>query len=134
VLAPIISLAAFLLGTAARGVLVNGWGSVIPRLVACALELEVSLLAVTAVLATSVHPGDASGYAHIVLMSFAMGVRTRLAAHRRTGPDDNRAHDDTDGPASGSRPTGGSRKGSIRRLAAALAMLAGASSGALLLR
>jgi hypothetical protein len=69
-------------------------------LVARALELEVSLLAVTAVLAaaTSVHPGDASGYALIVLMSFAIGVRTRLAAHRRTGPDDNGAHDDTGGP------------------------------------
>jgi len=76
--------------------------------VAHALAIESLLLVIAAVVAaaTTVHPGNASAYALIVLTGFA--AESRLA--------------------------GGSGKGSVRRLSAVLAMLVGAIAGALLLR
>ena len=119
------------------GVLAKKMGERDPALVARALGIEVSLLAVAAVLAaaTSVHPGHASAYLLIVLMAFAMGVRN--ATVRRIGVPDLTKTVLTmtlTGLAAESPPAGGSGRGSSRRLGAVLAVLAGALSGALLLK
>jgi uncharacterized membrane protein YoaK (UPF0700 family) len=137
VVAPVISLGSFVLGAGAGGVLVKRMGERHPALVSRALGIEVSLLAVAAVLAgtTSVHPGHASGYVLIVLMAFAMGVRNAVV--RRIGVPDLTTTVLTmtlTALAAESPPAGGSGKGSARRLAAGLAMLAGAWGGALLLK
>ncbi|HEY2652200.1 MAG TPA: DUF1275 family protein [Solirubrobacteraceae bacterium] len=102
-----------------------------------ALGIEVSLLAAAAVVArvTTVRPGDAAAYALIALMAFAMGVRN--AAVRRIAVPDLTTTVLTmtlTGLAAESRPAGGSGKGSVRRIAAVLTMLAGAVCGALLLK
>jgi uncharacterized membrane protein YoaK (UPF0700 family) len=137
VVAPVISLAAFLLGGGAGGVLVRRMGERHPSLVASALGIEASLIAVAAVVAaaTAVRPGHASAYVLIALMAFAMGVRN--AAVRRIGVPDLTTTVLTmtlTGLAADSSLAGGSGKGSARRLAAVLAMLAGALCGALLLK
>ncbi|MGB9185490.1 MAG: YoaK family protein [Solirubrobacteraceae bacterium] len=137
VVAPVISLAAFLLGSGTGGVLVRRWGERHPALLARALGIEVSLIAGAAVIAaaTSVRPGNASGYVLIVVMAFAMGVRN--AAVRRIGVPDLNTTVLTmtlTGLAAESSLSRGSGQGSIRRLAAVLAMLAGALCGALLLK
>ena len=95
-----------------------------------------SLLAAASVVAatTSVHPGDAAAYVLIALMALAMGVRNAVV--RRIAVPDLTTTVLTmtlTGLAADSRPAGGSGKGSSRRIAAVLAMLAGALSGALLL-
>lgn len=137
VVAPVISLAAFLLGSGTGGVLVRRMGERHPALLARALGIEVSLIAGAAVIAaaTSVRPGNASGYALIVVMAFAMGVRN--AAVRHIGVPDLNTTVLTmtlTGLAAGSSLSGGSGQGSIRRLSAVLTMLAGALCGALLLK
>ena len=136
VVAPIVSLVSFLVGAAAGGVLVKRMGERHPALVARALGTEVSLLAAASVVAatTSVHPGDAAAYVLIALMALAMGVRNAVV--RRIAVPDLTTTVLTmtlTGLAADSRPAGGSGKGSSRRIAAVLAMLAGALSGALLL-
>ena len=83
----------------------------------------------------NVRPGNASAYALIVLMAFAMGVRNAIV--RSIGVPDLTTTVLTmtlTGFAAESRLAGGSGKGSVRRLAAVLAMLAGAVAGALLLK
>jgi uncharacterized membrane protein YoaK (UPF0700 family) len=136
VVAPVVSLAAFVLGGGAGGVLVRRLGERHPSLVASALGTEASLIAVSAVVAaaTTVRPGHASASVLIALMAFAMGVRN--AAVRRIGVPDLTTTVLTmtlTGLAADSSLAGGSGKGSVRRLAAVLAMLAGALCGALLL-
>ena len=137
VLAPVISLVSFLAGAGAGGVLAKRIGDRHPVLVARALGIEVSLLAIAAALAAtvSVHPGQASGYVLISLMALAMGVRN--AAVRHLGVPDLTTTVLTmtlTGLVADSPPAGGSGKGSARKLAAILAMLAGALTGALLLK
>jgi len=137
VLAPFISLAAFLLGATTGGVLVKRTGERHPALVTGALGTEVVLLAIAAVIAaaTSVRPGHALAYALIALMAFASGVRN--AAVRRIAVPDLTTTVLTmtlTGLAAESRPAGGPGKGTVRRLAAVLAMLTGALCGALLLK
>jgi uncharacterized membrane protein YoaK (UPF0700 family) len=137
VVAPVISLASFLLGAGVGGVLVRRMGDCHPSLVARALGIEASLIAVAAVVAaaTSVRPGNASAYLLIAVMAFALGVRN--AAVRRIGVPDLTTTVLTmtlTGLAADSSLSGGSGQGSVRRLAAVLAMLAGALCGALLLK
>ncbi len=137
VIAPIVSLAAFLVGAAAGGVLVKRLDKRHPALVARALGIEVSLLAAAAVVAAtaSVHPGDAAAYVLITLMALAMGVRNAVV--RRIAVPDLTTTVLTmtlTGLAADSRLAGGSGKGSSRKVGAVLAMLAGALSGALLLK
>jgi uncharacterized membrane protein YoaK (UPF0700 family) len=137
VVAPIISLAAFLLGAGIGGALVKRMGERHPGLVARALGIEVSLIAIAAVVAgaSTVRPGNAAAYVLIALMAFAMGVRN--AAVRHVGIPDLTTTVLTmtlTGLAADSRPVGGSGKGSVRRVAAVLTMLAGAVCGALLLK
>jgi uncharacterized membrane protein YoaK (UPF0700 family) len=132
---PIVSLAAFLVGSGAGGVLVRRWGERHPAMVARALGIEVSALAVAAILAgvTSVHPGRAPAYALIVLMAAGMGVRN--AAVRRIGvPDLNTTVLTMTLTALAAELRPGAGRGTIRRLSAVVAMLLGALAGALLLK
>ena len=137
VVAPIVSLGAFLIGAGAGGVLVRRMAKRHPALVARALAIETCLLAIAAVVAatTTVHPGDASAYGLIVLMASAMGVRNAIV--RSIGVPDLTTTVLTmtlTGFAAESRLAGGSGEGSVRRLIAVLCMLAGAVAGALLLK
>lgn len=137
VVAPIISLAAFLLGAGTGGRLVQRVGERHPALVARALGIEVSLLTVAAVVAgvTTVRHGDAAAYALIAFMAFAMGVRNAAVRHIAVPDLTTTVLTMTlTGLAADSRPAGGSGKGSVRRVAAVLTMLTGALCGALLLK
>jgi uncharacterized membrane protein YoaK (UPF0700 family) len=137
VVAPIVSLFSFLIGAGAGGVLAKRLADRHSGLVARALGVETVLLAAAAILAavSTVHPGDAAAYALIVLMALAMGLRNAVV--RRIGVPDLTTTVLTltlTGLAADSPIAGGSGKGSVRRVAAVLAMLAGALVGALLLK
>jgi uncharacterized membrane protein YoaK (UPF0700 family) len=137
VVAPISSLTAFLLGAVTGGILVKRLEKRHPALVARALGIEVSLMATAAILAAAanIKPGDALAYVVIVLLALAMGVQSTTA--RRLGVPDLSTVVLTmtlTALASESFVAGGDGKGSIRRLAAVLAMFAGALAGALMLK
>jgi uncharacterized membrane protein YoaK (UPF0700 family) len=137
VVAPLVSLGAFLLGSACGGVIVKRTAKRHPRLVASALVIEVVLLGAATILGAvaNVRPGDAAAYVMIVLLAFAMGVRN--AAVRRIGVPDLTTTVLTmtlTALASESPLAGRSGAGSVRRMAAVFAMLIGAVSGALLLK
>jgi uncharacterized membrane protein YoaK (UPF0700 family) len=84
---------------------------------------------------TTVHPGNASAYTLIVLMASAMGVRNAAVRHIAVPDLTTTVLTMTlTGFAAESRLAGGSGTGSVRRLSAVLAMLAGAIAGALLLK
>jgi uncharacterized membrane protein YoaK (UPF0700 family) len=129
VLAPIVSLVAFLLGA--------GWGGRLGKRLSAALTIEVGVLAVAtlAALAISIRAGDASGDLLIALLAFGMGVRN--ATVRKLGVPDLTTTVLTmtlTGLAADSPLAGGRGAGTVRRLAAAGAMLVGALVGALLLQ
>jgi uncharacterized membrane protein YoaK (UPF0700 family) len=137
VLAPLISLGSFLAGAGSGGVLADRTGDRHPQHVARALAIEVSLICVAAVVAAAVdlRPSTASAYVVIALLAFAMGVRNATA--RRIGIPDLTTTVLTmtlTGLAADSRVVGGTGEGSVRRVAAVLAMLTGALAGALLLK
>ena len=137
VVAPVVSLVAFLLGSACGGVIVKRTTGRHPTLVARALAIEVSLIGLAAILgaAASVRPGDGAAYAMIFTLAFAMGVRN--AAVRHMGVPDLTTTVLTmtlTALAAESPAAGGTGAGSLRRLAAALSMLIGAVAGALLLK
>ena len=137
VVAPIISLAAFLVGAGAGGVLVKRMGERHPRLAGYALAAEVFLIAIAAVLAaaTTIRPGDGSAYALIALMALAMGVRNAVARHIAIPDLTTTVLTLTlTGLAAESPVAGGSGKGSVRRISAVLMMLLGGLCGALLLK
>lgn len=137
VVAPLISLGAFLLGAGAGGVLAARTAHRHPRHFAWALAIEVSLMAVAAVAVgvVDVRANDVSGDVVIALLALAMGVRN--ATVRRIAVPDLTTTVLTmtlTGLAADSPLFGGTGKGSTRRTAAVLGMLAGALVGALLLR
>ena len=137
VVAPIVSLAAFLVGAGAGGVLAKRMGERHPQHVARALGFEVVLIGAAAIVAAAVdvRPGAFSGDVVIALLALAMGVRN--ATVRVIGVPDLTTTVLTmtlTGLAADSTLAGGSGKGSARRTAAVLAMLAGAVAGALLLK
>lgn len=137
VVAPLVSLGAFLIGSGAGGVLAARMGDRHAGHVARALTAEITLLGAAAVLAASIaiQPGEVSGDIVIALLAMGMGVRNATA--RRIGVPDLTTTVLTmtlTGLAADSRLAGGTGKGSVRRIAAVLAMLAGALSGALLLK
>jgi uncharacterized membrane protein YoaK (UPF0700 family) len=137
VVAPIVSLAAFLLGAGVGGVLVRRLSDRHAALVTSALGIEATVIAGAAVLAAvaSVRPGNAAAYALIALMAFAMGVRNAAVRHIAVPDLTTTVLTMTlTGLAADSRPAGGSGQGSVRRLAAVLTMLAGALCGGLLLK
>jgi uncharacterized membrane protein YoaK (UPF0700 family) len=137
VLAPLISLAAFLLGAGAGGVLARRLADRHPRHLATALTIEVSLVAAAAVVATAVavRADSLSADTMIALLALAMGVRN--ATVRRIAVPDLTTTVLTmtlTGLAADSPLFGGTGKGTTRRAAAVLAMLIGALAGALLLK
>jgi uncharacterized membrane protein YoaK (UPF0700 family) len=136
VLAPLVSLAAFLVGSRAGGVLAAKLGQRHPAHIAAALAIEAGVILIAAVLAIvfTIHAGTIKAGIVIALLAFAMGVRN--ATVRRIGVPDltttvltmtltGLAADGLSGKA---------RAGVARRVAAVIAMLAGALIGALLLK
>jgi uncharacterized membrane protein YoaK (UPF0700 family) len=137
VVAPLVSLASFLVGAGGGGILAARMAERQPNHLARALGIEVSLICVAAVLAVAidVRPNALSSYLVITLLALAMGVRN--ATVRRLGVPDLTTTVLTmtlTGLAADSPPAGGSGKGSVRRVTAVLAMLTGALAGALLLK
>jgi uncharacterized membrane protein YoaK (UPF0700 family) len=137
VVAPLVSLGAFLVGAAAGGAFGLRVAASQPRNLSGALAIEASLIGIAAVLAAvlDVRAGSLSGYAVIALLALAMGVRNAIV--RRIGAPDMTTTVLTmtlTGFAAESPVAGGSGTGSARRLAAVLTMLTGALAGALLLR
>jgi uncharacterized membrane protein YoaK (UPF0700 family) len=137
VLAPLVSLGAFLVGAAAGGVFGSRVATRQPGNLRGALMIEAALIGIAALLAAAldVRTGSLSGYAVIALLALAMGVRN--ATVRRIGVLDMTTTVLTmtlTSFASESPVAGGSGAGSTRRVAAVLTMLAGALAGALLLR
>jgi uncharacterized membrane protein YoaK (UPF0700 family) len=136
VLAPLVSLGSFLLGAGCGGVLADRMGDRHPQHMARALAIEVSLIGAAAILvaAVDVRPKAVSADIVIALLALAMGVRN--ATVRRIGVPDLTTTVLTmtlTSLAAESPVTGGSGRGSVRRIAAVLAMFTGALAGALLL-
>ncbi len=135
VLAPIVSLAAFLVGAALASRL-----AMHPRIsgsapLTVAMTLETTLAAAAAVLAASVRiqPGAVAGYVTISLLALAMGIRN--ATVRKIALPDLTTTVLTmtlTGLAADSPLGGGNGRGSGRRLAASGALLAGALVGGLM--
>jgi uncharacterized membrane protein YoaK (UPF0700 family) len=137
VIAPMVSLGAFLLGAGVGGVLASRLSADHPRHVAIALAIETLLVGVAAVLcaAIDIRPNALSGDAVIALLALAMGVRNTTV--RKIAVPDLTTTVLTmtlTGLAADSLPFGGSGQGTTRRTAAVVSMLAGALAGALLLQ
>ncbi|MGA2011535.1 MAG: YoaK family protein [Solirubrobacteraceae bacterium] len=137
VIAPLVSLAAFLLGAGAGGVLATGRGQNRRAHLTAALSIEALLVAGAAVLAVAVHvrPATVAGDGVIALLALGMGVRNATA--RKVAVPDLTTTVLTmtlTGLAADSRPAGGTGAGTSRRVAAVAAMLVGALGGALLLK
>ncbi|HVC07467.1 MAG TPA: YoaK family protein [Solirubrobacterales bacterium] len=137
VLAPLVSLGAFLVGAGAGGVLAAKRTNGDPGRLARALAIEVSAIGVAVVvaLAIDVQPNRVSGDLVIALLALAMGVRN--ATVRRIGAADLTTTVLTmtlTGLAAESPVAGGRGEGSARRIMAVVAMLSGAVAGALLLK
>jgi uncharacterized membrane protein YoaK (UPF0700 family) len=137
VVAPLVSLAAFLGGSAVGGVLAARTGDRHAQHIARALGIEIGLVLAAAIVAAAadVRPSSFAGDAVIAVLALAMGVRN--ATVRRLGVPDLTTTVLTmtlTGLAADSRVAGGSGQGSVRRIAAVLAMLSGAVAGALLLK
>ncbi len=137
VVAPLVSLGAFLIGSGAGGVLAKRVGDRHAAHVARALAIEVSFVGAAAVFAAvvTIHPDKLSGDIVIALLAVGMGVRN--ATVRRIGVADLTTTVLTmplTALASESRLAGGSGKGEARRIAAVVAMFCGALAGALLLK
>jgi uncharacterized membrane protein YoaK (UPF0700 family) len=137
VVSPVVSLGFFLLGAGAGGVLARRMGDRQREHIARALAIEVALIGVAAAIAaaTDIRPNAVSGDVLIALMALAMGVRN--ATVRRIGIPDLTTTVLTmtlTALAAESPLTGASGRGSLRRIAAVLAMFAGALAGALLLK
>jgi uncharacterized membrane protein YoaK (UPF0700 family) len=131
VVAPLVSLGAFLVGAGAGGILAARFRIRHSQHVARALAIEVSLLgaATIVVAAVDVQPKGVSDDAVIALLALAMGVRN--ATVRRLAIPDLTTTVMTmtlAGLAADSPATGGSGAGSVRRVAAVVAMLAGRSA------
>ena len=137
VLAPLLSLGAFVVGSGFGGALAVKLADRHPTHMAWALGIEVALVGAAAVLAAAVdvHPDAFSGDSVIVLLALAMGVRN--ATVRRLAVPDLTTTVLTmtlTGLAADSRLAGGTGAGTTRRVVAVVAMLAGACAGALLVK
>ena len=137
VVAPLVSLAAFVVGAGAGGVVVGRLGARHPALVAGGLAIEVSLLAVAAVVAAAitVRANAFSGDLLIALMALAMGARSAIVQRIGVpGMPTTVVTMTLAGLASELARTRRPSQDSVRLLAAVLAMFAGALAGALLLK
>lgn len=136
VIAPLVSLGAFMVGAGVGGVLARRTAERHRRHLVTALAIEAVLVGAAAVLAATadVHPNTLPGDTVIAMLAFAMGVRN--ATVRRIAVPDLTTTVLTmtlTGLAADSPPFGGDGRGSTRRSAGVVAMLAGAVLGALLL-
>jgi uncharacterized membrane protein YoaK (UPF0700 family) len=137
VVAPLVSLAAFLFGAALGGILAGKLAARHAAHLGTALAIEGALVAVATILAAAGHPraGAFSGDLLIALLAFAMGVRN--ATVRRIAVPDLTTTVLTmtlTGLAGDSPLAGGTGRGTTRRTAAVVTMLAGALAGALMLK
>jgi uncharacterized membrane protein YoaK (UPF0700 family) len=137
VLAPIISLVAFLAGAVVGGFLAKRLLERHPEHLGAALAVEASLLSIAAIIAAAVaiHERAFSGYVLIALLALAMGIRN--ATIRRIGVPDLTTTVLTGtltALAADSPLTGGTGTGLTRRATTVVAMLVGAIAGALLLK
>lgn len=135
VVAPLVSLGAFLVGAGAGGRIATRLSARRNRHLGVAFGIEAGLLGCSAVLAAvaSVRIASLAAYTIIALIAFAMGVRN--ATVRRLAVPDLTTTVLTltlTGLAADSRPAGGSSHNSRRRTGAVAAMLVGALIGALL--
>ena len=129
VVAPLVSLAAFLAGSALGGMLASTTSDRRARHLGRALGIEVGLIlaAATMAVATDVRPATFASGVVIALLALAMGVRN--ATVRRLAVPDLTTTVLTmtlTGLAADSRLAGGSGQGAARRITAVLAMLSGA--------
>jgi uncharacterized membrane protein YoaK (UPF0700 family) len=137
VVAPIVSLVAFLMGAVLGGILAKRLLVRHPEHLGAALGVEVSLITLATIIAAivTVKPASFSGDLLIALLAFAMGVRN--ATIRKIGVPELTTTVLTGtltALAADSPLTGGTGRGFIRRAAAVVAMLTGAIAGALLLK
>ena len=137
VVAPSVSLAAFLLGAIVGGRLVRNHAGHEDGQFLIALSIEASSLAGAAILAAAadIHPGGAVADCVIALLALGMGVRN--ATVRKLAVPDVTTTVLTmtlTGLAADSRLAGGDGTGTVRRTSAVVAMLVGALAGALLLK
>jgi len=137
VIAPLVSLGAFLTGAGAGGVLARRAGKRDPERLSRALLIEAGAIgaAVLVAAAIDVQPSRFSGDLVIALLALAMGVRN--ATVRRIGVADLTTTVLTmtlTGLAADSPAAGGKGEGSVRKTVAVAAMLSGAVAGALLLK
>jgi uncharacterized membrane protein YoaK (UPF0700 family) len=137
VVAPLVSLGAFLVGSAVGGAMVLRSGERHGRHVTRALGIETGLVLGAAIVAAAadVEPSSVWSDAVIALLALAMGVRNATVRHLGVPDLTTTVLTMTlTGLAADSRVAGGSGRGSVRRIAAVLAMLLGAIAGALLLK
>lgn len=137
VVAPLVSMASFVLGAGLGGTLAARVADRHLLHVRIALAAETGLIIAATVLALIItpHPGTVWAGVLIAMLAFAMGVRN--ATVRRIGVPDLTTTVLTmtlTGLAADSRPAGGQGKGTTRRVCAVVAMLAGALCGALMLK
>jgi uncharacterized membrane protein YoaK (UPF0700 family) len=137
VVAPLVSLGAFLVAAGAGGALAARLADRRVAHVTCALAIEVALLGVAAALAgvVTIRANAFSGDVIVALLAFAMGVRN--ATVRKIGVPDLTTTVLTmtlTGLAADSPAAGGTGAGTARRTAAVLAMLGGALAGALMVK
>jgi uncharacterized membrane protein YoaK (UPF0700 family) len=136
VLAPVISLVAFLVGAVVGGILSRRLLVRHPEHLGAALAVEASLLMIAAIIAAviTIRERTFSGYVLITLLALAMGVRN--ATVRAIGVPDLTTTVLTGtltALGADSPLTGGTGRGLTRRAATVVAMLVGAIAGALLL-
>ena len=137
VLAPIISLVAFLLGAVVGGILSKRLLERHPEHLGAALAVEVTMIGIAAIVAAivTVRQRAFSGDLLIALLAFAMGVRN--ATVRKIAVPDLTTTVLTGtltALAADSPLTGGTGRGLTRRAATIVAMLVGAIAGALMLK
>jgi uncharacterized membrane protein YoaK (UPF0700 family) len=137
VVAPLVSLAAFLVGATVGGRMVRSRGAQQWSLFTMALIIEACVLAGAAVVAGVAHmpPSTLAGDCVIALLALGMGVRN--ATVRKLAVPDLTTTVLTmtlTGLAAELPIAGGSGSGTVRRTSAVLAMLVGALAGALLLK
>ena len=135
VVAPLLSLLAFMAGSAVGGLLAPLLSGRRKLMLGGPLAIEATLLAVAALLGAAVHvtPGRLSAYSVIIALALAMGIRNAMA--RRIGvPDLTTTLLTLTVTGLSADLAAGKRIGSARRVGAVLAMLAGAVAGSRLMQ
>ncbi len=136
VVAPLVSLAAFLTGATVggrMGAMLAPKEAHLSR--AMVIEIGVTALATLIAIVFDITPGRFSGDLIIALLAFAMGIRNATVRRLKVADLTTTVLTMTlTGLAADSPPAGGDGKGSWRRAAAVASMLVGALAGALLVK